>query len=331
MFQTAGYAVGTASGGSWADFVKERILRPLDMTAYLTTKEAEAAPELASPHRPDAQGRLRVIPRYRTDTPDPAGSVHASARELSKWVRFQRGDGTWQGKRLVSARNLAETHSPQIVIPLEGSARAMNPDTLQMSYGMAWVIQDYRGHLLVSHAGAIDGFRAHLTLLPRDGYALALLSNRHQTRMNLALSNALVDRLLGLPPRDWTAFYRAQERKQEEDLIEQRRKRQAARKRGTRPSLGLAAYAGVYEEPAYGRAEVKREGDRLVVLWGGLTFGLEHHHFDTFTAAVVAPKEETRLADRQLLEAHFRLGGDGEVEALRFLDQDFRRARPAGK
>ena len=75
-----------------------------------------------------------------------------------------------------------------------------------MSHALAWVVQDYRGHLLVQHTGVIDGFRVHLTLLPNDGYAFAILANREATRMNLALSNTLADLLLGLPGRDWNAL-----------------------------------------------------------------------------------------------------------------------------
>src|SRR5262249_61815766 len=107
-------------------------------------------------------------------------------RDLARWVRFQLGDGTFEGKRLVSAANLAETHTPQFALRMDDTTRAMHPETNQMSYGMAWVIQDYRGRLLVSHAGAIDGFRAHITLVPKSRLGIVLLNNLHETRMNLA-------------------------------------------------------------------------------------------------------------------------------------------------
>ena len=89
-----------------------------------------------------------------------AGSINASARDLSQWVRFQLGKGTFEGKQLVSAKNLGETHTAQIVMNPQGPARAIHPDTIQLCYGMAWVVQDYHGHRLISHGGAIDGFRA---------------------------------------------------------------------------------------------------------------------------------------------------------------------------
>jgi CubicO group peptidase (beta-lactamase class C family) len=283
LYSAAGLAASRAGGDSWAALVQRRIFTPLGMaTARCTTPTLKEASDRATPHRPDRSGRLRPIPWYVQAAPNPAGSVHASARDLAAWLQFQIGDGTFRGQRLVSAANLAETHTPQFALRMDGLVRAANPDTLLMSYGLGWLIQDYRGHLLVSHAGVIDGFRAHLTLLPRDGFALALLSNRHQTRMNLALSNALVDRLLGLPPRDWNAHFQALVRKEDEAKQEARRRREQGRRPDVGPSRPLAEYAGVYEHLAYGPARVRLDGGRLRWEWSGFRDGLGHYAGDTF-------------------------------------------------
>src|SRR5207249_449348 len=99
MFTAAGHAVGTASKSSWADFVQKRIFEPLGMTsASCTTAPALRAPDHASPHRRNRQGQIEVIPWYEIDTPNPAGSVNASARDLAKWVQFQLGDGTFRNQ-----------------------------------------------------------------------------------------------------------------------------------------------------------------------------------------------------------------------------------------
>src|SRR5436305_12461467 len=123
--------------------------------------------------------------------------------------------------------------TPQIVIRLGDTARALNPETQQISYGLGWVIQDYRGKLLVMHAGLIDGFRAHLTILPKDGYAFAILANREGTRMNLALSNSLVDVLLGLPERDWNKYLLGIQAEEEEAARVQKKREE----RGRNPDL----------------------------------------------------------------------------------------------
>ncbi len=117
------------------------------------------AADLAMPHRRNAAGSVEAMARYPLSEADPAGSLHSNARDLCRFLRFQLGDGTWQGERLLAAEVLAETHMPQMVIRREGFAQVMNPQTTQISYGLGWIVQDYHGRLLLQHGGAIDGFR----------------------------------------------------------------------------------------------------------------------------------------------------------------------------
>jgi CubicO group peptidase (beta-lactamase class C family) len=322
MFTTAGHAVASAAKMPWAEFVQKRILDPLEMTATtLTTSDVEKTPDHATPHRRNPLGNPEPIAWYRIDVPEPAGSVNSTARDLARWVRFQLGDGTWNGKRLVSAASFAEPHLPQNIIRMEGQPKAQNPETLQMSYGMGWVIQDYRGHLLIGHAGAIDGFRAHLALLPRDRLGIVLLNNLHETRMNQALSNSLIDLLLGLGKRDWNTFHLALLKQDMEAAQARFREREAKRHHGTKPSRELTAYVGTYEEPAYGTAEITLEEGTLVWKWSTFRCPLRHFHYDTFTI------------DNDLLhgaQAQFTLGPDGEIAALHVeapLGVEFKKAK----
>jgi CubicO group peptidase (beta-lactamase class C family) len=323
MFTAAGHAMAAAAGEPWADLVRGRILDPLGMKdTSFTTTVAERAADHASPHRLGASDRLEVIPWYDMKVPDPAGSINSSARDLARWARFQLGDGTCGGRRVVSAASLAETHTPQNIIRLEGQARSMNPETLQMSYGMAWVIRDHRGRLVWEHAGAIDGFRSQITLVPDARLGIVLLSNRHQSWMNLALSNTLVELLLDLPKRDWNDYYRGLVLREMREQQEKLREREAQRHHQTEPSRELGAYTGVYADPAYGTAEVRLVDGALVWHWSAFSGRLAHYHYDTFTL------ENDLLGNPRIL---FTLGPDGEVASLRVVDVlgvEFRRVKP---
>ena len=206
LFGVAGYAAGKAAGSDWRQVVQTRILDPLGMKSSCPVFPGEDA-QLATPHRKNAQGKTVPIARYPLAKPDPAGSLHASAGDLSRFLRFQLGDGTWQGQRLIGAKELAETHAAQMVIRREGFARIMNPASVHISYALGWVLQDYNGQCLLQHGGAIDGFRSHLSLLPDARIGIVLLNNLDRGFMNLALSNTLIDHLLGLPYRNWNAYY----------------------------------------------------------------------------------------------------------------------------
>jgi CubicO group peptidase (beta-lactamase class C family) len=329
MFTTAGWAVGMASGAckrrgtgvitdparplaGWAEFVQKQILDRLEMkNSTLTTTAALQLPDHASPHRQNSDGKLAVIPLYTIDNPEPAGSVNSCARDLCQWIRFHLGDGTFAGKRLVSAKNLQETRTPQTIIRLEGNVRDMNPDTTQISYAMGWVIQDYRCQLLVSHAGAIDGFRAHVTLIPKAKIGIVLLNNLDKTNMNLAVSNSLVDLLLGLSKKDWNAYIGEQVRKQEEAARARYREREKSRKPESKPSLPLDSYAGTYEDPAYGTAVVSAKDNSVLWRWSTFMCNLQHFADDTFTI-------DSDLLGRPRVQ--FIVGSARKVTAMKVMD-----------
>ncbi len=320
MFTAAGLAVGSTAGQPWQDFVQKRLFDPLGMTASCFTSTAAAkSADRAAGHRLNRLGRPEVVDYYPEKVPDPAGSIHSTARDLAQWAMFQLGDGKWKDRRIVSSANLAETHAPQMVIRLEGIERDLHPDTVLMNYGMGWVLQDYRGVGLCSHAGAIDGFRAHITLIPEKRIGIVLLSNLQYTRMNLALSNSLVDLLLGLPRKDWNGLCAEAVREDEAAAAERARERESHRARDTTPSRELAAYAGDYENPAYGTVRVTLEKGALVWTWNDFTTPLEHYQHDTFTAP---------LESLQAPQIAFSLNADGAVDAMKVsapMNVEFRR------
>jgi CubicO group peptidase (beta-lactamase class C family) len=312
MVTAAGLAAGAAAKTTWADLVRERLLAPLDMTgASLTTAEAEKAADRAMPHRRGRDDSPEPIPWYAQEEPNPAGSLNASARDLAKWLRFQLADGSYNGKRLVSAAALGETRAPQVALSVEGIDRELNPETNLMSYGMGWLIADYRGKLIVSHAGAIDGFRALILLVPRERLGIALLCNLHQTRMNFALGNDLLDLYLGLPKKDWNTYYLGIVKKEGEAARARQREKLARRQPNTKPSLPLSAYAATYEHPAYGTARVTVEGGGLVLRWSSFRWPLDHFHHDTFSV------QDEAVGD---LLVTFALTADGVVRSLTAAD-----------
>ncbi len=309
MFTAAGLALAATAHQPWQDFVQKRLFDPLGMkSSCFTSTEAARAADRAVGHRLNRLGRPEVVDFYPMEHPDPAGSIHSTARDLAQWAIFQLGDGTVGDRRLVSAANLAETHTPQMVIRLEGVERDLHPEAVQMSYGLGWVLEDYRGFGLCSHAGAIDGFRVQITLVPKEKIGIVILANLHFTRMNLALSNSLLDLLLGLPRRDWNALIATAVRKDEAAAAEKVRERERLRNHDTTPSRELAAYTGVYEHPAYGVVKVTLERGALVWTWNHFHTPLVHYEYDTFTAP---------LEDIGSPQVEFRTGAGGAVNAMK--------------
>jgi hypothetical protein len=249
--------------------------------------------------------------------PNPAGSLHASSRDLASFLRFLVAGGVGpDGKRLVRSDTFAELIRHQNTIPFEGTARAMNPDTDRLGYGLGWVVSDHRGRRVAAHGGMIDGFRAQITFLPDEQLGIAVLNNLHETRMNQAVTNTLIDRYCGLTARDWNGFFL----KVVADAEAAKRVAAAAREKVRNPdrkaTLPPARYAGQYTEPAYGTATVTEVEGRLTLAWSSFRCPLEHYDGDTFRVT------EGYHADR-LVE--FAADPARGVGALRFIGVVFRK------
>jgi CubicO group peptidase (beta-lactamase class C family) len=322
MYMAAGFAVASAAKTPWHEFVRRRIFEPLRMKdAAFTKSELLKTPDHASPHHRGRDAKVKVIPWYDDDRQIRAsGSIKASVRDLAQWVRFQLGDGTFGGKRLLSERGLAEMHTPQMVVRLEGAARAAHPEAAQASYGLGWLIHDYRDRPVWSHTGGTQGFRSRIVLVPRAKLGIVFLMNADVgttgASMHYAVTNRLLDLLLELPRKDWNAYYMGLVQKSEEEHRARLAAREAKRHKGTRPSHPLEAYAGTYGEPAYGKATLAVEKGALVVRWSSFIGRLEHFHFDTFTV-----HGDRLIADEQIV---FELGADGKVAGMRFLGVAFK-------
>jgi hypothetical protein len=267
------------------------------MTKSITSDaDWNASADRATGHDYDWRtGRISTHSMGDTATLGAAGAVKSSARDMGNWVRFQLANGVFNLTQYVDPDQLTETKMPHTVIRMEGFTRDANPETRMMSYGMGWTLQDYRGEYLVSHSGALNGFRAHVDLLPQRNAGFVLLINVGRGMALVALRNALADLLSGKPLRDWNAYYLMIDRRADEKEAKQREERLAKRTPGTTPTRALADYAGTYENAAYGPATIAIENGELVFHWERLNIPLTHYHYDVFTATSRADDVDEEL------------------------------------
>jgi CubicO group peptidase (beta-lactamase class C family) len=203
VFTTVGLAEEAVAGKTWEQLVGERILKPLELDSTWTDPARVPAKRIPQGYRLDGEARPVPANTYPWNGPDSTASIHANAADICRWLNFHMGDGSWAGKRIISQGNLQETHAPQITQELTPEVRVYHPFTKKMAYGLGWVIFDHRGDTVVAHAGAIDGHRVQVTMVPARKVAIVVLANLEMTRMNLATSLGIVDEVLSHPFRDY--------------------------------------------------------------------------------------------------------------------------------
>src|SRR5262249_11160167 len=95
MYLAAGLTVGAAGKSSWDEIVEKRLFAPLSMkSATCSAVTAGKTADHALPHRRKDDGTVEALPWHDfLDRAGPAGSIHANIRDMTRWVRFQLGDG----------------------------------------------------------------------------------------------------------------------------------------------------------------------------------------------------------------------------------------------
>jgi CubicO group peptidase (beta-lactamase class C family) len=310
MYLAAGQIIPALTKKSWDEFVQEKIFKPLGMDSSVTSiLPLRAASDVATPHQ-KIEDRVQVIPWRNIDNIGPAGSINSSVYDMAQWVRVQLGEGLHDKKRLLSSGVVRQMHAPQTIIPLEGTAAKLHPNAHFYCYGMGWFLQDYRARKLVQHGGNIDGMSALVALVPEEKLGLVILTNLNGAQLPQALVYRICDAYLQAAPRDWSNELLTSVKTLEGIRRNADKKQDGERVAGTKPSLPLEKYAGVYKDEVYGELHLSRENDKLVAHLGPITAELEHWHYDTFRAVA-----RDRTLGKMLLT--FTLDSRGKIDQVK--------------
>ncbi|MFN7944501.1 MAG: serine hydrolase [Blastocatellia bacterium] len=321
MYLSAGQVVAAVSGQSWDDFIKARIFAPLGMKESSTSITAlKGLNNVAAPHA-KIEDKVEVIPWRNIDNIAPAGSINSSVMDMAQWLRLQLGEGSYEGKRLISSGAVKEMHKPHTIINNDPPWNLMAQDAHFIAYGLGWFLHDYHGRKIVEHGGNIDGMSALVSMVPEEKFGMVILTNMNGSSLREALEFRIIDAFLNQPQKDWSAVILKTMKALEAQGKEAEKKQIEGRARDTKPSLALEKYAGTYQNEMYGDLKFTVEDGHLVARYGQTFTGdLEHWHYDTFQS-----KWRTRTLGKGMVS--FTLNAQGQVAEVR-VDAlgDFKRA-----
>ncbi len=199
-FDASAEIVQNLTGRSYQAAVQQRLFQPLGMVdASVSRAGLVSSRSWARPH----VGRRTVTVNDNYYRVPAAGGVNSSILDLARWMQAQMG----ATPEIVPDRVLNVIHAPRIYTDRR---RGMFNQAMGSSqYALGWRDYNYLGHRLVGHQGAVMGYRATVLFDPVRKSGIAMLWNSQSSRP-VALQLELLDRLYGLPRRDWLGLDRIQ-------------------------------------------------------------------------------------------------------------------------
>jgi CubicO group peptidase (beta-lactamase class C family) len=156
-----GILIHKVSGKFYGDFLQERIFKPLEMTTARIISEADIVPNRAAGYRV-VNGQLKnqnwVSPTLNT-TAD--GALYLTIHDMAKW------DAALYTEKLLKRSSLEQMWTP---VKLN--------DGKTHPYGFGWAIGEVRGHRIIEHGGAWQGFKAQISRYVDDKMTVILFANQ---------------------------------------------------------------------------------------------------------------------------------------------------------
>ena len=264
-----------ARAPDWNTVLRRELLDPLGMKESSYTAEAiEAAANHAKGYRwtPESTIEVPFTQLSPYDGAGPAGDINSTIEDTTRWVRLQLGNGTFEGRRIVSPENLAFTRTPKVAI------------SDKVSYALGWIVQQTPNGSIVWHNGGTTGFGSYIGMVPDKNVGVIVLTNETNVGFPDAIGLWILDRILDNPKINHVAD-RLKAAKTNFETTDKLFTKPAS----PRPFPPLAPLAGNFVNPSLGKAAVALEGDALVMELRatGAKLKLEPWDGDVFTARLM--------------------------------------------
>jgi hypothetical protein len=244
--------------------VQERVLDPIGMSRSTFDAAAVANDaDHATPHGTALDGSYQpvsIADEAAWSGPDaPSGGMWSSANELARYVMTQLRHGVApDGTRVISEANLNETWEPQVAISAD------------ISYGLGWEIESWRGLRIIRHGGNTRGFTSDVAFLPDSDLGVVVLANAQEANAAVpAIRQRLIELLYDQPNEAEPQLVAAQD-----ELAQQRTATAAALGDPIDPHLAHSL-TGDYYNVDLGAVTVTYEKGALVADAGELRVALQ--------------------------------------------------------
>ncbi|KAJ7607677.1 beta-lactamase/transpeptidase-like protein [Roridomyces roridus] len=161
------------------------------------------------------RGRVRAMPFWAPNDGAPGhglsgpGGVISNAKDMATWLRTLLNEGRHPetNTTVIPSHIIRRVAAGVTVSEPVASAPELSP----IVYGGGQRRGTYRGFELIEHGGSVVGFKSQVLRIPDQNLGVAVLSNDESfgTEIVETIKFRILDKVLQLPPIDWTARFKA--------------------------------------------------------------------------------------------------------------------------
>jgi len=165
-----GYLIEKFTGLSYDEYLRQNVLRPLEMSSsdFEVTPSLEGL--LAKGYKRAGGPEKPIIPNepyiLGTHPQDPAGSLYSNVLDLANFVIANLNGGVYKQKRILKEETADEFHRLQ-----------MAPGKSRSGMALTWFRNVHDGHVMLSHTGGLPDYANHVALYPELKIGVCWLSN----------------------------------------------------------------------------------------------------------------------------------------------------------
>ncbi len=266
-FLVAGEIIPAVTDTSWDDYLKYHFFNPLKMVRTSTTYSTIVADQNACKPYTLVDDKLTLLPYANIDNLGPAASINSCVKDLANWLIMQLDSGKFESKSVVPFAALQMTRASSTIVS------DMNPKygSNFQNYGLGWFLLDYYGNRVIRHDGGADGFVTTTCFVPNLGLGIVVLTNTDANAFYAALRTQILDAYMDKPFTNHSErIYKAVSANNKIENAEINKLKAEANKKA-KSELSLDKYVGVYNNPVYGKLEVKNNAKT------GLSIYFAHH------------------------------------------------------
>lgn len=186
-----GYIISKLSGLSYEEYIKKRILEPLEMSRTFFSKfDIENDEDRATPYIVDREEKH--IPSTFPFGITSDGGLISNVIDLSNYIKMHINRGKFEKTRIVNSEMLELMEKTHINLPYQVFGGE--------SYGYGWMITPkFHGYRLVGHGGSVLVYTAYVGYIPEKKVGVAVLANTSGYLLSHVGMYAL-SQLLGVDP-----------------------------------------------------------------------------------------------------------------------------------